>query len=400
MKLRSKFAKIRICFEMVLRMPMDNVHLFSITSSLHKEIPLSPAEEQFIKDIQAHLGGAFLDCGSDFTRYDEANRNIIYIRTGGTEGIFRSLDIKGDITLLTSGRSNSLAASMEILAWLNSQGRRGTILHGSPEEIASAIINGSAKGSVPDDDFIHPLTDIDFGGSRLGVIGSPSDWLIASDVDYAKAGELLGLEFVDIPMRELLGRLEKFDGDMRSFDGSVAIYEALKDIVREYSLSGLTIRCFDLLDTVHNTGCLALARLNAEGIPSSCEGDIPLLISMMIARRRTGSSGFQCNLSRIDGDNLLFAHCTVPLDMLDGYEYDTHFESGLGTAIRGRVKSGEAFIYRVSPKLDCEVVIPATIVSNRNEPMLCRTQIVVNAPGAARYFLNRPLANHHLIVRR
>lgn len=41
----------------------------------------------------------------------------------------------------------------------------------------------------------------------------------------------------------LLGRLKKFEGDMKSFDGSVAIYEALKDIVREYSLSGLTIRC-------------------------------------------------------------------------------------------------------------------------------------------------------------
>lgn len=384
---------------MYFTLHMDNIHLFSITSSLHKEVPLSSAEEQFIKDIQAQLGYAFLDCGGDFTRYDQAGRNIIYIRTGGTEGIFRDLGIKGDITLLTSGKSNSLAASMEILAWLNSQGRRGTILHGSPKDIAAAIMNGSGNSSAPEGTFIRPLTHIDFGGARLGVIGNPSDWLIASDVDYGKAGKLLGLELVDIPMKVLLDRLEGFDGDMRSFDGSVAIYDALKDIVKEYSLSGLTIRCFDLLDTVHNTGCLALARLNAEGIPSSCEGDIPLLISMMIARRRTGSSGFQCNLSRIDGDDLLFAHCTVPLDMLDGYEYDTHFESGLGTAIRGTISTGQAFIYRVSPKLDCEVLIPATIVCNRNEPMLCRTQIIVNAPGAARYFLNRPLANHHLIVK-
>ena len=378
---------------------MKQIHLFSITSSLHKEIPLSPAEEQFIRDIQTCLGEEFLDCGSDFTSYNEFDRNIIYIRTGGTEGVFRSLDIKGDITLLTSGRSNSLAASMEVLSWLNSQGRRGAILHGSPEDIASAIIDGTRTSATPDNNFIRPLTDIDFGGARLGVIGRPSDWLIASDTDYGKAEEILGLKLVDIPIKALLGRLEKFEGDMKSFDGSVAIYEALKDIVREYSLSGLTIRCFDLLDTVHNTGCLALARLNAEGIPSSCEGDIPLLVSMMIAKRKTGSTGFQCNLSRIDGDELLFAHCTAPLDMLDGYEYDTHFESGLGTAIRGKIKTGEAFIYRVSPDLSCEVAIPATIIRNQNEPMLCRTQIVVNAPGASQYFLNQPLANHHLIVR-
>lgn len=375
------------------------VYLFSITSSLHKEIPLSPAEEQFIQDIRSRLNTTFLDCGSDFSRYDESNRNIIYIRTGGTEGIFKDLDIKGEITLLTSGKSNSLAASMEILAWLNARGRRGTILHGSPEAIASAINNGYGTDSVPADRFIRPLTDIDFGGAGLGVIGRPSDWLIASDVDYGKAERLLGLKLVDIPMEELLGRLKGFDVDMRSFDGSVAIYEALKGIVKEWSLSGLTIRCFDLLGTVHNTGCLALARLNAEGIPSSCEGDIPLLISMMIAKQKTGSTGFQCNLSRISGNDLLFAHCTAPLDMLSAYEYDTHFESGIGTAIRGKIEAGKALIYRVSPDLDCEVAIPATIMRSLNEPMLCRTQIMVNAPGAAGYLLNRPLANHHLVVK-
>lgn len=372
--------------------------LFSITSSLHKEVPLSPSEEQFIKDIQARLNDSFIDCGNDFSRYDSSNRNIIYIRTGGTEGIFKTLDIKGDITLLTSGKSNSLAASMEILAWLNSQGRKGTILHGSPEEIASAINNGTSTCPITTDKFFHPLKGIDFGGERIGVIGHPSDWLIASDVDYAKARRLLGLEIVDIPMEDLLSRLKGYDGDMKSFGGSVAIYEALKEMVRDWGLSGLTIRCFDLLDTVHNTGCLALARLNAEGIPSSCEGDIPMLISMMIAKRRTGSSGFQCNLSGIEGDNLLFAHCTVPLDMLDSYEYDTHFESGKGTAIKGKIKLGDALIYRVSPKLDCEVAIPASIIRNMDEPMLCRTQILVNAPGAAGYFLNHPLANHHLIL--
>lgn len=374
------------------------ISLFSITSSLHKEVFLSAAEEKFIKDIEACMREPFLHFGGDFSHYGSTAKNVIYIRTGGTENIFKSLDIQGDVILLTSGDSNSLAASMEILAWLNSQGRKGTILHGSPKDIASAIEQTSPVCGESADKFIRPLTKINFSGAKAGVIGRPSDWLIASGVDYGKASELLGLEILDIPMEELLGRLRRFRGNMRSFEGSVAICNALVEIVEEFGLSGLTVRCFDLLDAVHNTGCLALARLNALGIPSSCEGDVPALISMMIAERMTGCAGFQCNLSRVNADQLLFAHCTVPLNMVSSFEYDTHFESGIGTAIRGKINLGKAMIYKVAPSLDREVAIPAEITGNPYEQNLCRTQITVNAPGAVAYLLNRPLANHHIIT--
>lgn len=47
-------------------------------------------------------------------------------------------------------------------------------------------------------------------------------------------------------------------------EGAINIYAALKSLVAEYDLSGLTLRCFDLLDALGNTGCLALALLNSE----------------------------------------------------------------------------------------------------------------------------------------
>ena len=40
-----------------------------------------------------------------------------------------------------------------------------------------------------------------------------------------------------------------------------------KRLVEKYELSAVTIKCFDLLNTVHTTGCLALAILNAVGFP-------------------------------------------------------------------------------------------------------------------------------------
>lgn len=397
------------------------IAIYTITSSLHREVAEDLLQEQFIRDIAASLGDNNLVLrGSDYSDFGTFDRSLVYVRTGGTEGIFKGLHLPGYIRLLTSGKSNSLAASMEILAYLRLHGQEGEIIHGNTDYMVSRILapdpaasehrygagEGFAQGSLSPksigsrSEALHLLPNTDFGGARLGVIGKPSDWLIASDVDYAKAQAKLGLALEDIPIDELIDEVNTINPkDIRGLEGSEAIYEALKHIVERYGLSGLTIRCFDLLDTLHNTGCLALARLNADGIPSSCEGDIPALITMMLARKLTGVAGFQCNLSKVDGRELLFAHCTVPLNMVESYRYDTHFESGMGTAIKGELPLGAVTVLKVSPELDSYVAIHGELVRNQSEPGLCRTQVIVRVPEEAiGYFLTASLANHHVIV--
>lgn len=368
--------------------------IYSISSSLHRGLPRLE-EDPFLVSVQTSTDSSFVLCGEDFSTWGEYPDSFIYVRTGGTEGIFKALDLGGRIRLLTSGRENSLAAAMEILAYVRSCGGKGEIIHGSPQETASRMLEPDSPETPVQ---FLPLPSIDFCGARLGVIGRPSDWLIASDVDYEAAKGKLGLELVDIPISELIEEVRSKDCDLRSFAGSEAIYAVLKDIVQRHGLSGLTLRCFDLLDTIGNTGCLALARLNSEGIVSSCEGDVPTLITMMMAEKLYGVPGFQCNLSRITGDELLFAHCTVPLSMVRSFTYATHFESGIGTAIQGELPEGEVLLMKVSPHLDRMVAIPARLMRNQSEEGLCRTQVIVNAPGAAGYFLRDPLANHHVII--
>lgn len=387
------------------------ITLYTIASELHRGLP-EVRDDAFIRSVEKAVGQRFA-YGDDFREF-VPEKDLIFVRTGGTEGIFKALGLKGPIRLLTSGKSNSLAAAMEILAYINANGGRGEILHGAPEYIAQRLQElgvacedgnsvgepgaGASSGGGAGK-WLKPLPELDFGGAKLGVIGRPSDWLIASNVDYTEAKKRLGLELVDIDIEELIRDVKsRKNVDLKSFKGSEAIYDALKGIVDRYGLSGLTIRCFDLLDTLGNTGCLALARLNAEGIPSSCEGDVPALITMMLASRLYGCPGFQCNLSRISGDELLFAHCTVPLSMVRSFSYDTHFESGIGTAIKGEIPEGPAIIMKVAPDLSCMAAIEGTIVRNQSEPGLCRTQIIVSAPGAAPYFLTAPLANHHIVV--
>ena len=392
--------------------------LYSLTSDLHSETPLTASQEAFIKSVEKAVGAPFTHKDSDFSSYDKTENNIIYVRTGGTEVIFKSI-FRPDgrpIRLLTSGKSNSLAASMEILSYLNQRGYPAEILHGNAEEIARRLIAG-----------FTPVTsshtrDYDFGkvleGKRVGVIGRPSDWLISSDVDYSVAKERLGVELVDVSIEELencartpdrkyldglnLAPLNapKYGRELTqsTLDQALDIYCALKELVAKYSLDGLSLRCFDLLTSLHNTGCLALALLNSEGIVATCEGDVPTLLTMCVAREKFGTPGFQANLSEIDDSRMLFAHCTVPLNLTESYCFDTHFESGIGIAIHGTLPTGPAKILKISP--DCSKMFfeDIHITDNPYGDNLCRTQIYVDAPGLADYFLREPIGNHHVII--
>ena len=70
-----------------------------------------------------------------------------------------------------------------------------------------------------------------------------------------------------------------------------------------YDLIGVSVRCFDLLDTVCSTGCLGLSILNSLGVYGGCEGDMPALLSMAILGSLTGQDQFMCNPSSFDTGN-------------------------------------------------------------------------------------------------
>ncbi|GAI73671.1 unnamed protein product, partial [marine sediment metagenome] len=261
---------------------------------------------------------------------------LIFIKSGGAEGKFEQIfkQVKGPYLLLSSGLHNSLAASLEIASFLKQKGEKVEIIHGSSEYIAKRIKELRKIFQVK-----NKLVSI-----KLGVIGKPSDWLIASDVDYNKVKDTLGISLIDIEMDELVKEIDQDHHfahpklkdirekgfNKKSIDGALKIYNGFKAIVNKYKLNGITVRCFDLLEIYKNTGCLGLSLLNDEGIIAGCEGDIPALISMAILHYLTNEPVFMANPSSIDIDNneIILAHCTLPLNMSDKFHLKTHFESG------------------------------------------------------------------------
>lgn len=382
-----------------------SIAIYTLTSELHDEQAVDVVTKEFL----GALGIDYEMKGSDYADYGSHPLSFIYVRTGGTEGIFKSLLPKlqqlsdAPFYLLTSGKSNSLAASMEILSFLRQIGIRGEIIHGSNAYIRQRIEVLQKVGEAR----------AQLRGCRLGVIGKPSDWLISSEANREEIHKKLGIELLDVPMDELIATIESTplkDTTLTSevakindaLPGAERIYASLKEIINKYNLQGFTLRCFDLLTAVKNTGCLALAKLNAEGIVSGCEGDVPAMLSMMVAKSLTGVSGFQANPASIDVETgkILFAHCTIPLNMVERYEFDTHFESGIGVGIRGYMKEGEVTVFKLSGDLKRSFIAEGVLLYSQAKPDLCRTQQVIqlNDKALALYFLNEPIGNHHIIL--
>jgi len=381
-----------------------SIKIFSLISEVHDCAAIDESLKPFINGIELALNDKLIEAPLEEIKDDALC--IIFVKSGGVEDKFKKLfsRSKARFVLLTSNMHNSLPAAMEILSYINSSGKTGEILHSTAAQITkrlSAMIKAAAAKRA-------------FKNKNIGIIGKPSDWLIASDISYRTAEERFGFKIVDISMTEVLAEYKKKHEIKnkrlaeilkkgyceKTLNDSLNLYESLKAIAARYQLSAFTIRCFDLLGAIKNTGCLALALLNGEGITAGCEGDVPALISMMIVNELGGVKSFMANPSSIDieKNTAVFAHCTVPLEMTDGFELDSHFESRLGVAISGNIPLGGATIFKISNSLDRYWVSPAEILSNPKRENLCRTQVETKIAKGVDYFLKRPFGNHHVIA--
>ena len=353
--------------------------LHTLCSKLHTEVSTS--------EIPFKVSDQFL-----------AENQVVAVLSGGTEAQFvdlvraKEIDLKRPVYLMVSGYSNSLAAALEILSYIRQRNGIGKIMQHPKDTVFPEVSETASLTRAPLEKVLKNATK-----QRLGVVGAPSNWLIASGADYKDVLKKMNCELVDIPITEV-SSLGVVDPGM---PGAEAIYERLKEIIAKYKLDAITLRCFDLLSTVNNTGCIALSKLNDEGIPAACESDIPVLLTMVACKNLTGEPGFMVNPARIQPDGqMLLAHCTIPLKMTKSHEYTTHFESGIGVAIHGELEAGDYTLVKLSGDLKRLLAVNVKLTRCQYEKNLCRTQVwIQSTPIVSQYFLTDPIANHHLLIK-
>lgn len=373
------------------------INIFPIVSSLHEQDRINEETKKLLDELFLLSNHEFEIVTID--KLYDADLSLILIQSGGSEQLLieNYVHFKAPFYLLTYGTNNSLAASLEILSFLKDNNLDGEVLHGSSKYINDRI--NTLLESKDDNNYQY----------RYGVIGKPSDWLIASKINYKTCQKLHKIKLIDIEVNELTELFNNqicpkidtvMEFDKEELNKAYKLNSCINMLKNKYQLDGLTIRCFDLLDSIKTTACLSLSLLNNNNIVSTCEGDIPSMISMHVLKLVTNQVGFQANPSKINIEDktMVLAHCTLPLNMCSNFEFKTHYESNSGVAIKGELKKQEITIFKLSRDLKNYFVTTGTIIDNLNETNLCRTQIRIKVDDNIEYFLTRPYGNHHIIV--
>ncbi|MEA4849245.1 MAG: hypothetical protein VB106_18580 [Clostridiaceae bacterium] len=384
--------------------------IITLLTALHDGTKVENSHYGIISGLKKCFDIYFIDPEDAYS----VDLQIVFIGSGGTENYFRNIygKLLKPVILLTDGMQNSLAASLEILAWIKECGDDSIILHGSIDEINSQI------------DYFYKAQKAKerLKETVIGVVGFPSDWLIASGVSYIDAWRKWGVTFKNIELDELSKQMENIsiykaeeiakdfingaaalkEPDEKDVIEGAKVYLALKELHERHCLDAVTVRCFELLSKHETTGCLALSLLNNESIVSGCEGDCQAVFSMLLIYLLTGSKAFMANPSRIDFEKneVVLAHCTIPTCMTNNYNIRSHFESRIGVGIQGVVEEGQVTVFKCGgSKLDKYFLSSGQIIGNLDEDYMCRTQLKIHLDEDIRYFLRNPIANHHLVIK-
>ena len=388
------------------------INLITFASLLHKQSSIRSSHEAILSELEKYFTVRFVNY-EDIDKLSNDDFKIIFIATGGVERLviqhFESLPRPA--VILADGMQNSLAAALEVSSWLRNRGMKSEILHGELTSIIKRVHilynNFQAQRSL--------------FGVRIGVIGTPSSWLVASNVDYLLAKRRWGVEYIDIPLERVYKVYDRItDNEVGASCAAVAsqalacregtpedmlkamrLYRAIKRVCKEEKLSAVTLSCFKMIERTGTTGCLALAMLNDEGILAGCEGDLQSIFTLLAAKALTGKVGFMANPSMINTrtNELILAHCTIGLKQTEKYIIRNHFETESGIGIQGLLPTGDVTIVKCGGEcLDEYYLSTGTLTENTNFINMCRTQVRIKMNTPAEYFLKNPLDNHHILI--
>ncbi|NLC25029.1 MAG: hypothetical protein GX777_00155, partial [Fastidiosipila sp.] len=171
---------------------------FISSDNMNNDPLLKDKSRAHLDKIQAALGEPII-----FATPEEQQGQgcvFIFVASGGSEMAFIDVmkKLPGYVCLISTDNNSSLAASMEMLAWLRENGRSGEILHGTLEQVVSRL-KDIAAASEACQRFID---------GRLGVIGR-ADERIASFIDEEGFEAMTGAPIDWISMEELLTEYEQ-----------------------------------------------------------------------------------------------------------------------------------------------------------------------------------------------
>lgn len=388
------------------------INLITFASFLHKQTAVRNTHEVLLNELEKYFTVNLIDY-QHIDRLSPDDFSVLFIATGGVECKVIQLfeHLPRPTLLLADGAQNSLASALEISAWLRKRGMKSEILHGELREIIKRlfILHSNFKAQRQ------------LAGQRIGVMGTPAPWLVASNVDYLLAKRRWGVEYTDISLERVCELYERIsdeevgescadlagralacrEASPEDLLRAMRLYRAVKQVATEERLNALTLNCSLLEKQTKATGCLALSLLNDEGIVAGCEGDLQSIFTMLTVKILLGKASFMANPSKINvrTNEVVLSHCTIGLNQTEKFIIRNHFETDSSIGIQGIVPTGDVTLVKCGGEcLDEYYLSTGSLTENTNYINMCRTQIRVHLDTPVSYFLKTPLGNHHIVL--
>ena len=117
--------------------------ILPLVSSLHDKEVVNQSTIKFLNELKSLSSFDYEIVNNVDELYGNSDLSLLLIQTGGSENYFLRdlIKLKSPFYLLTYGFSNSLAAAIEILSYINQNNLEGEILHGSTSYISYRLIS-------------------------------------------------------------------------------------------------------------------------------------------------------------------------------------------------------------------------------------------------------------------
>jgi len=198
---------------------------------------------------------------------------------------------------------------------------------------------------------------------------------------------------------------------------SVNFYLAVKNLMKEYRCNAFTANCFELCPDRRAASqrkavpCLTHTLLKDEGIPSACEGDINVLLTIMLLIYLSKKSVYMGNIFMINRkENIMAVHHDVPGMKMKGlarpnlpYEIRNFTYEGWGVTVRydfSQDKGEKVTIARFNPLGDKILVTKGEIAECEGfNSMSCSLRALIKVPDVTDFFRKAAnFGNHSALV--
>ena len=265
--------------------------------------------------------------------------------------------------------------------------------------------------------------------ARFGMIGSACPGMLDVAVDEAGLEMALGARAIHIDLdtlleaarvaspveaaaaaRELIAQTggAREIGEQALAD-NLRLYLAIRELVRRNELDAYCVRCWPELRDLHKiTPCTAHALMSQEGIPNTCEVDLPALITTYVLNRLAGTPAFNFDITAYLAEEgaIQFAHCGSAAATLAGDPkrvlLRVHMRTGTGATVEFPFQEGTATLAKLLRPVDGKwrLFVSRCLVVKSGDGVRGSVATVRPEPTAAAFMdtMMREAVEHHVAL--